>query len=228
MNKKKIVLPLILTLFCLSLIAQDEYTDFGTNIGVGVSKSIGKRFEIGLEEEFRTKNNVSDIDRFSTGVDASFSILRKYLKVGAGYIFMASWDEVDELFEWRHRYYGQLNGRYDVDRFSFKLRSRYQITYRDESVKRYKWNPRHYWRNRFNVSYKVPKIALTPFISFEVFCQTNHYKGNVIDNLRYETGVEYKFDKRNSLELTLRYDDEINVKEPQNKLSVGLFYTYSF
>jgi hypothetical protein len=227
-KKSKILLLFSTFLFFPVLNAQERYTDFGTNIGVEISKSLGRRFDISLEQEFRTKNNVSDIDRLLTGIGGSYSIIRKYLKVGASYDFIANWDEEKEYFNLRHRFKVQLNGRYDVDRFSFRLRSRYQFTYRDESVRRYNWNPRQYWRNRLSVSYKVPGIALTPSVSCEMFYQLNNYKGNVIDNLRFETGLEYGLNKNNSLELICRYDTEINIKEPENKITVGLLYVYSF
>jgi len=214
-------------LFQSSLFAQNE-PDFGTNLGIDFSKKFGKKFEIGIGEEFRTMNNVSAVDRFMTTASASYSPIRRYLKLGAGYVFIANWQDVEEYYSLRHRYFGQASTKYDLDRFTFGLRSRYQITYLDESNKRYKWNPRNYWRNKLNVSYKVPKIALSPFVSGEIFYRTNYYKGNVIDAYRLEGGLKYDFDKRNTLELMCRYDEEINIKNPASRISVGLFYSYSF
>ena len=228
-NKKwRLGLIVLCLLFQSSLFAQGEATDFGMNLGVDFSKKFGKKFEIGIGEEFRTKNNVSEVDRFMTSATVSYSPIRKYLKLGAGYVFIANWQDVEEYYSLRHRFYGQASTKYDLDRFTFGLRSRYQHTWLDESEKRYKWNPRCYWRNKLNVSYKVPKIHLSPFISGELFYQTNHYKGNVIDAYRLEGGLKYDFDRRNSLELAVRYDEDINVKAPTSKISVGLFYSYSF
>ena len=229
-NNKKWGLGLIVLclLFQSSLFAQNEVTDFGTNLGIDLSKKFGKKFEVGVGEEFRTKNNVSEVDRFMTGVDVSYAPIRRYLKLGVGYVFIANWQEVEEYYNLRHRFFGQASTKYDLSRFTFGLRSRYQYTWLDESQKRHKWNPRCYWRNKLNVSYKVPKIALSPFVSGEIFYQTNYYKGNVIDAYRLEAGLKYDFDKRNSLEFAFRYDEDINIKAPTSKISVGLFYSYSF
>ncbi len=228
-NNKKwwLILTILSLLSQPALYAQNE-TDFGTNLGVDISKKFGKKFEIGLGEEFRTKNNVSEVDRFMTSVDASYTLIRKIMKIGVGYTLIADWQDVEEYYNLRHRFNGQVVVKYDLARFTFGLRSRYQITYLDESEKRYKWNPRSYWRNRLNVSYKVPKIALSPFVSCEIFYPTNYYKGNIIDAMRYEAGLKYEFDKKNSLELSCRYDEEINIKDPKSKVSIGLFYGYSF
>jgi hypothetical protein len=224
----KILLFISIILFITPVLQAQEYTDFGTAVGVEFSKSLNKRFDISIEQEFRTKNNVADIDRLLTGVGGSYDIIRKYLKVGVAYNFIASWDEENKYFNLRHRANVQLVGRHDVQRFSFRLRSRYQFVYRDESARRYNWNPRQYWRNRLSVSYKIPKIALVPSVSCEAFYQLNNYEWNVIDNLRFEAGLEYSLNKNNSLELTCRYDHEINIKEPENKVTLGLFYKYSF
>ncbi len=227
-KKWRLVLITLCLLFQSSLFAQGEYTDFGTNVGIDISKKLGKNFEIGFEEEFRTKNNVSEVDRFMTSATFSYSPIRKYLKLGVGYVLIADWREVEEYYNLRHRFLGQASTKFEFRRFTFGLRSRYQFMWIDESRDRYNWNPRAYWRNRLNVSYKVPKIALSPFISGELFYQTNHYMGNVIDAYRLEGGLKYDFDKRNSLELTCRYDEDINIAEPTSKISVGLFYSYEF
>ena len=229
MDKVRYIKILVLSLVSCSLAAgaSADEQDFGLNVGVAVSKKFGKRFEIGLEEEMRTKENSRQLDRLATGLDASFQLVPKIVKVGVGYTFIADYDEI-EGFSWRHRLVGQVSAKHKIHRLEMSLRGRYQLTYKDESVKSFKWNPKSYLRGKFELSYKLPKIPLTPFASAEVFYELNNYKGNTIDNVRYEAGGEYKFNKKNSVSLSFRYDDEMNVAEPLDGFKLCAGYQYKF
>ena len=60
---------------------------------------------------------------------------------------------------------------------------------------------KNYWRNALTVSFKIPKVPLTPSLSAEMFYRVNDYKGNVIDKMRYEGALKYQFNKKNSLKV---------------------------
>lgn len=221
------ILALSLMSCCVAMNASADEQDFGLNVGVAVSKKISKRFDVGLEEEVRTKENSKQLDRLATGLDAAFQLVPKIVKVGVGYTFIADYDERNG-FSLRHRMVGQVSAKHKIHRLEMSLRGRYQLTYRDESVKSYKWNPKSYVRGKFELSYKLPKVSLTPFVSAEVFYPLNNYKGNAIDNVRYEVGGEYKFNKKNSVSLAFRYDDEMNVANPKDLFKLCAGYRFKF
>ncbi|MCK9155794.1 MAG: DUF2490 domain-containing protein [Paludibacteraceae bacterium] len=223
------ILLLILGLLLLPDISFSQETeDFGTRIGASVSKRFWKKLEVGLGEELRFKNNSQDIDQWANEADISYTILKKVFKIGVGYDLKGEWNEYDEYFDFKHRFNGYFTLKHDISRVNISWKSCYQITYKNPDYGYYKWNPKNYWRNKINVSYNLPKIALEPYVSFESFYQMNNYKVNLFDRLRYEAGLEYAFDKHNSLTLSCRYNQAINVKERKNNCQVGLFYHYDF
>jgi len=226
--KNRILLLLLTFLLYPMTSFSQEKEDFGARLGVDVSKRFWKRLDVGLSEEFRLKNNCHDMGRWSNGVDVSYTILKRVFKVGAGYDLIGEWNEYDEYFDFKHRFNGYFSLKHSINRFSCSWKSRYQITYKNEDYGRYKWNPKNYCRNKVNVSYDIPRLTLEPYVSFECFFQTNNYKGNVVDRLRYEVGFEYEFDKHNSIDLNCRYNMGVNVNKPERQCQVGVFYHYKF
>lgn len=205
-----------------------EREDFGARFGASVEKRVWKRLEVGFGEEFRLKNNCGDIDKWVTEADLSYTIAKRIFKVGVGYDFIGDWDEYGEYFDFKHRFNGYFVLKHEISRFNFSWKSRYQVTYKDESYGPVKWNPKNYWRNKLTVAYNIRHSHFEPYASFECFYQHNNYKGNVVDRLRGEAGVAYEFDRHHSVDLSVRYNHDINVKKPERGCQVGLFYNYSF
>ena len=133
---------------------------------------------------------------------------------------------VNNDFFFNQRFQGYTNVKYDINRFSFAWRSRYQMTYRPEKKEEKQWV--NYWRNKFSFSAKIPKVPLYSSLAAELFYRTNNYKGNYITKLRYEGALKYEFDKKNSLKLYYQYDDPVNVKKLKNVSNLGLSYQFSF
>lgn len=207
-----------------NVMAERDACDFSTSYDAGVSKKFFKRLELGLTESVSLNNNSSTIDKFSSKADVSFAVIRKMFKVGVSYYAIAKNRHDD--FYLNHRFQGYTNLKYDVNRFTFAWRSRYQMTYRPEKELEKQWI--NYWRNRLSVSAKMPKIALHPGVAAEMFLRTNNYKGNEISKMRYEFFLKYEFDKKNSLKLYYQYDDAMNVKNPKDVSNLGLAYQFSF
>ena len=80
-----IAFGMVLPIVCC---AQDD--DFGIWVEAAASKSFGTRWSVGLDAELRSEDNTSRIDRLSIGPSVGFKVC-KYLKLGAGYNFMASY-----------------------------------------------------------------------------------------------------------------------------------------
>jgi hypothetical protein len=84
MDKVRYIKILVLSLVSCSLAAgaSADEQDFGLNVGVAVSKKFGKRFEIGLEEEMRTKENSRQLTVWLPGWMRRSSLCRKSLRWG--------------------------------------------------------------------------------------------------------------------------------------------------
>ena len=89
---KRIALFFILCTAALAVSAQSD--DFGLWSSVEVQKKIDKKWSVGLEAELRTRDNVSEVDRWSGGLDVSYKIL-KGLKISADYTFL--WDNNERI-----------------------------------------------------------------------------------------------------------------------------------
>jgi predicted porin len=228
--------------------AQDN--DFGMWYELGAEKKLSRKWNVGADAEFRTRNNSRTADRWSIGVNAEYKII-KGLKASAGYIFLN--DHAQEEFElkkdgtrpnkwtpsyWRvrHRFNVSLTGSIDWNRFSFSLRERWQYTYRPEATgKKYdfdesqwvsvKGKGKHLLRSRFQVSYDIPHWKFDPFANIELFNDKNG-----IQKTRYQVGVDYKIKKKHIFALTYRFQN-VNENDDDgdtNSHLIGLSYKYKF
>ena len=120
--------------------------DFGMWYSVGADKKINKKWSLGGETEFRTRNNTRTADRWSVGIDAQYKLV-KHLKISGGYTFLydnniekISYKEDGSINKWtpsywgtRHRFNLVLTGDTKVGRCKFTLRERWQYTWRPEA-----------------------------------------------------------------------------------------------
>lgn len=224
----RVLLLLLASLLTSAFAFSQEKEDFGARFGLSAEKKLWKRLSVGVGEEFRLKNNCGDIDKWVTETDVSYTLVKRIFKLGVGYDFIGDWDEHDEFFEFKHRFNGYFVLKHDISRFNISWKSRYQMTYKSESYGYEKWNPKNYWRNKLNVAYNIRHSHFEPYVSFECFYQLNNYKGNVMDRLRGQAGVCYEFNKHNSIDFSVRYNQDIFVKKPESSCLLGLFYNYSF
>lgn len=216
----------------VSLLLTGSYTsfaqsdDFGVWASVVVEKKVEKwAFE--FEQELRTMENTSKIERVSSSIAADYKLF-KPLKIGASYQYITLNDLENDDLQPRHRLNLYAQGKYELGRFTFTLRERAQLTYKDETERTYKINPKWSLRNKLKVDYDIPHFKVSPFASFEAFYQLNNPDGNKFDNLRYSCGAEYKFNKHHALNLFGLVDEEMNVKDPIRRFVIGTTYSYSF
>ena len=150
---------LALVTFPIGALAQSD--DFGTILSVEADHKVNKKFNVGVEAEMRTRDDVKTIDRWSAGVNASYK-LTSWLKATAGYTFLydnnvkySYYDEDDvevtrglldigtlkrsaEYWGNRHRFHVSLTGSYKIGKFDLSLRERAQYTYKPECTVDYR------------------------------------------------------------------------------------------
>jgi hypothetical protein len=120
--------------------------------------------------------------------------------------------------------------------FSFSLREKLQVTFKDESdriksngtIDTYKMDPEWTWRNRMLMSYNISHCALTPSFSVETFYELNNPDGNTFDNVRYTLSLDYKINKRNSINIYGLINSKLNSDDVNGKYILGVGYTHSF
>lgn len=86
MTLRQLILALLLLAPCSSLlISAQENDELGLWHEIGVEKAITKKWDVGLDLEYRSQ----DRSRFSAGIGTSYKVC-KYLKLGIGYNFLYS------------------------------------------------------------------------------------------------------------------------------------------
>lgn len=241
---------ILCSLFALTTMTKAQSNDFGTWYELGAEKKLSKKWSLGVEGEFRTRNNSRTADRWSAGLNAEYKIIRG-LKASAGYalLYDNNQEELDlksdglrpnkwtpSYWGMRHRFNVSLTGNIDWGRLNVSLRERWQYTYRPEAEgKKYdfddeawtsvKGKGKNVLRSRLQLSYDIPHWKFDPFANVEMF---NTDKG--IDKMRYQIGVDYKYQKKHVFSLTYRYQN-VNSGDDDNDVNshmIGLSYKLKF
>ena len=246
----KRLISTVAVILSTAFVALAQGDDFGMWYELGAEKKLSQKWSLGLEGEFRTRNNTRTADRWSAGVNAEYKVI-KGLKASAGYVFL--YDNNQEEFDlksdglrpnkwtpsyWgvRHRLNVSLTGSVDMGRLSISLRERWQYTYRPEATgKKYdfdeetwksvKGKGKNVLRSRLQLSYDIPHWKFDPTASVEMF---NDKSG--IAKMRYQVGVDYKYQKKHVFGLNYLYQD-VNNDDDDNEVNshiIGLSYKYKF
>ena len=230
--------------------AKAQGNDFGMWYELGAEKKLSTKWNVGVEGEFRTRNNARTVDRWSAGLSAEYKMIRG-LKATAGYTFLYDNNPEEMDFKrdgfmpnhWtpsylgvRHRFHVGLTGSMDWRRFKFSLRERLQYTYRPEATDRKydfdesAWEPikgkgKTVLRSRLQVDYDIAHWKFDPTAGIEMFNARNG-----LQKMRYQVGVDYKYKKQHVFTLSYRFQD-VNSDDDDNDADshlVGLGYTYKF
>ncbi len=223
--------------------------DFGVWLSAGVKKRVLPELDASVEGEFRTRDGLSDVDRWSLAAGLAYRIC-PYLKVDAGYTFIDSNREggltgsgnnyYNDYWSARHRITASLTGRYVWNRLEFSLRERYQYTHRTAtSVHKYnassdvqKKNDKQVaakstsvLRSRLQVEWNIRKSPFSPYVSCELYHDMSD--GWSLAKTRWTVGTGYKINKRHSLDVFYRYQNRADEDEQDGHV-IGVGYQFKF
>ncbi len=192
-----------------------------------------KKWDFGGELEFRGRGIYDTLYRMSFQPEVSYAII-KPLEIGFSYTLINFYDAKYDDYQIRNRFTPFIQGKLKADRFSFSLREKYEITYKDESdrikkngkIDTYKLNPEKVWRNKLKIDYNIPGVKLEPFVSAESFYQLNNPDGNRFEKIRYVVGLEYKFNKHHSIDISGILNHTIDKDEPGKEYILGIGYNF--
>lgn len=235
----------LLTVPFTELCAQDD--DFGMGVSLKAKKKLTRDFAISADGEFRTQDGLSDVERWTAGVGATYRIA-SWLKSDAGYSFIyrrklsevtRKGNIVSSYWSPRHRLHLSLSGEVKWNRVEFSLRERYQYTYRAScSVPKYDGedgSPKadeeitgrgeNMLRSRLQAKWNIRKSGFKPFASCELHhCISDDWK---LDKTRWTVGTDYRLNKAHSLELSYRYQNHSDDDEASGHL-VTIGYAFTF
>lgn len=244
MNKKLFLAGL----FCLvSFALQAQKDDLGLWTSVGMEKRLFRDFDLSLEGEFRSRDKLSEVGRWSGSAGMAYKITN-WLKAATAYTYIYynhpleitnKGNVISEYWQPKHRFYFQLTGKISLNRFTFSLRERWQYTYRpSQSVSKFdgddgspkddeyvKGKGKNVLRSRLQATYNIPKCSLTPYASCELTHLLND-KG-AIDKTRWTLGIEWKLSKHHGLDFYYLYQNHADDDEANGHV-IGAGYTFKF
>lgn len=230
-------------------------SDAGISTTIGVEKKLSKKFEIGLEGEFRSRNDFKTADRWSVGFETTYKISKKF-KLSAGYTLLNdnrkekisynTSDPTDENYynNWRpsywtirHRVTAGFNLSTDIGRWSLSLRERWQYTYRPEkTTTRYDFDNSK-WEDT-TVSGKAQSVLRSrlqveydiPYCTWTPYVSTEFYNAWSVQKIRYTVGADWKINKKNIFSIFYRYQDYMSsdTDDETNMNVIGLGYKFKF
>jgi hypothetical protein len=165
--------------------------DAGLWTSASVSFDLGKGIDGSLSPEIRFDENISRVAGFFA--DAGVKIkLHKALDASLEYRFGGRRN--DNIYEQRHRFSTGLSASHEIEKFRFKLTTRYQgapaVGSGEGDV-----DLRTTWRNKLAVTYDAPKkFEITT--AFEIF--TGRWSEGLSD-WRWQMNIEKALSKRKSV-----------------------------
>ena len=223
MKRTLTLLILLLAIVAAGRAQSERRSDFGTIAGAEVEVGLGDGFGLAVEEELRFDNNSTQLDRWLNGVSLDYAFLHKRMKASVGVDYIRRHNDKG-YYENRGRLAGQLTYTESVHYFKLSLRTKLVATYFDEQTGDHRVDPKLYWRNRFQVTYQVPKSRFKYALSTELFWLVNDPKNCIVDNLRTTASVDYRVARHNTLSAFFRMENELQVSKPVDRFYVGLSY----
>ena len=204
--------------------AQAQTFETGGLVGVGYDVKILKGWHASVEGDVRFDHNFTHYDRAKIEVGTDYTFWKKRIKIRAAYNFLNYHDRKDQLFENRHRVKGSLTIAPRFGPVKISYRAMVQSTFREKRNGPYKFNPKTYMRNRLTLTWYVPQQPVKLYLAEEFWWRLYKPGDNIIDRLRSTAGVVYDINKHHALDFFLRFDHEVQVKNPKRFLCVGVRY----
>ena len=239
MERGLILMAVALMLGARPVCAQSEG---GLILSAGAEKKVNKQLSVGVEADFRTRNDFKTVDRWSGSLGADYK-LAKWLKADVGYTLLNSnfREKVTEYtsskgndkLKWRpsywglrHRLHASLTANHKVwGDLRLSLRERWQYTYRPEkSVERWKLDSSDYTmeldddyaRDGKGKNQLRSRLQLSwdkKRALLTPFASAEFYHSWAIEKVRYTVGTDIRLNKQHGLSLFYRFQDMHNVDE---------------
>lgn len=218
----RLALMVFLTVFYSISVAQQS--DLGLWTAISIEKNITKDLSYSVSEEIRFFNNIGSLGTVFTDAGLNYKF-NKYFRASINYRFAMKLEP--GMISNRSRYYLDLSARKKFGRVMAIDRIRLQSQFNDYFTSDNGRSPYYYLRNLLLFKLDLDK-KYTPYLGGEVFYQLNNPEGNMIDNIRLRTGVNYDINKNNSIDLGFIFQKEINKRNPLTSYIPTVSYSYVF
>jgi len=221
---KKVFLSLLIFLPLFSF--SQPVNDAGLWTTINIEKKLKNNLSVFLREEFRLKENFSQINLFYTDIGAGYRPAN-FLKVAVAYRFVEK-HLITGFYSTRHRLMLDIILKKKFGDFDWAYRHRLQTEVRNVNSSENGRSPEWYSRSKFIVKYDLQK-KYTPYASCELRYQIDDPRSIESDqtwqSARYALGFDYELDKKNTLGFYCLIQREWNVSLPENQYIIGLEYS---
>jgi len=197
----KRLLPLIL--FCLYIIpvfSQDK--DFGVWYNISFNREIAKKLDFEGVAAIRTFQFGSKIEQSFAQAGLDYKIA-DFLTSAASYR-LANFSEVESDGHYlQHKFFLDLNGKYDVSVIEFEARMRLQTRIKTSE---YDSDNNSTGRIRLKATYKTPSFPVNPYIYMETFSPLFREAERLIGKQRLSLGMEININKKHSVDVGYLFD----------------------
>lgn len=168
-------------------------------------KSFDHGLELTIEEEIRSYPSC----RSHTSIGLGYTPI-PYLSFGVNYVLKLygnqGWDDPNKFL--RHRVNVDATGQVTLGQWKLSLRERLMMDGRADDIDRREKNALDLvLRSRVQAAYAIPNVPLSIVSKMEVFNTLNaKYFGQYINELRPEIGLQWKVNKKNTLNIAYRYN----------------------
>ncbi|MEW6469768.1 MAG: DUF2490 domain-containing protein [Bacteroidota bacterium] len=201
------------------------YPDAGLWSTFSLEYRFNTRFSVVLDEEFRLKENFSQVNLFYTNLGAAYQPA-DFLKLAFTYRNVQKFRE-DKSVSFRNRLMFDIILRYKFKPLAASFRTRFQGELADFYTSPNGRVPEYYMRNKLEVKYDSER-RLVPYISAEFRYQIRQRRAPETDGLyhraRPAAGFDYKLNEHNSFGLYYLAQLEWNVSEPERLYIIGIQY----
>ena len=203
--------------------------DVQLRAGFEFDKKVNRWLSVAWSEELRLKSNFTSLDRIYSDLSLGFKPT-KWLKINADYTFIAidhdgkKKTNFERYWDLRHRVTAGVTFTHKtLTNWEFSLKERVVTTFLtgDKYDKNEKCSPNVELRSKLMAAYKVRPVPVIPYVFVEL-CNTLRVPeldidGNYLNKVRSGVGVQYRFNKRNCIDFSYRFDYNLDHKLKVNK-----------
>jgi hypothetical protein len=212
---------LYIILFFIPFALFSQISDLEIWSSVNISHKLNKRNEINFEQSLRTFQNSSNWNTIFSEISYSHDF-NKYISVGVAYRFSIE-NKLDYSLN-NHRLFPFLQLKKKINDFAFSYRFALQTEYSGINRQEGWQTPKSYNRHQLKVKYKFTKKIL-PFFSYELYYLLSN-EFYFTDKYRLTGGINYKFNKNNSLKVFYRYQ-RVQYNSKINLYIIGISFKYN-
>ncbi|MEW6470105.1 MAG: DUF2490 domain-containing protein [Bacteroidota bacterium] len=215
-------------LFAGSLTARAQENDFGMWNTLNLEYKLSQNFSIVACEEFRLKENLSQVNLFYTNIGFSYRI-NKNFKVSPIYRFIQKRFD-DGYYGLKHRLMLDLGYKQKLGMIRFGYRARLQGEIAYPGADRLGDVAEYYWRNKFDFKLDINSSRFVPYFGTELRVQLfnpriREHQEFGFDRTRLYAGCDYEINDGNTFGLYYLVQFDFQQNDPVTQYILGLEYS---